>query len=318
MNVSTDQRLADRVLQAETILERLRGLLGRSSLPEGEAMLLEPCRAIHTVGMRFPIDVLFLDGGGRVVRAAERIRPNRLMEAAWRAKRALKLPAGRIAATGTSVGHQVHLQTGSGTDRRSQGRRWALDLSLFLLFAALAAANLLNFLSSPTLGGAGVFLVNALASLLFLLRREAHRVTKLGTDWALTLSILVIPWSLRAGAPSAGVPFLSGHLFQGLGLLLVLASLFRLGRSFGLTPADRGLVHRGPYRWIRHPMYTGELLFYLGFGLVNPSPWNLVVLGGLFFGLPLRALAEERLLGSDPRYVTYRGQVPSRFLPLVL
>ncbi len=318
MNVSTDQRLAERVLQAETILERLRGLLGRSSLPEGEAILLEPCRAIHTVGMRFPIDVLFLDGGDRVVRTAERIHPNRLMEAAWRAKRALELPAGRIAATGTSVGHQVHLQTESGTGRRPQGRRWALDLSLFFLFAALASTNLLNFFSSPTLGGAGVFLVNALASLLFLLRKEAHRVTKLGTDWALTLATLVIPWSLWAGAPSVGLPFLIGHIFQGLGLLFVLASLFYLGEKFWADPRSPWVVHRGPYRWIRHPMYAGELLFFLGFGLVNPSAWNLVVVGGLFFGLPLRALAEERLLGSDSRYVAYRDQVPSRFLPLVL
>ena len=61
VNTSNGRKLAEKVLQAETLSERMRGLLGRSTLPVGEALLLDPCRAIHTAGMRFPIDVLFLD-----------------------------------------------------------------------------------------------------------------------------------------------------------------------------------------------------------------------------------------------------------------
>jgi protein-S-isoprenylcysteine O-methyltransferase Ste14/uncharacterized membrane protein (UPF0127 family) len=324
VNVSTRQRLAERVLRAETLLERLRGLLGRSSLSEEEALLLDPCRAIHTVGMRFPIDVLFLDRRGRVVRAVERLRPNRLMEAAWGARRALELPAGRIQATGTSVGHQIQLQVEPVTGQPSAVGRWLLNIFLGLLFASLASMNLHYLLSSATVSGAFLFrgallfLVNALFAVLFLIRRRATRVSDRPTDWAITLSTVLIVWGLRPGPPSPWPLSLPGHLLQGLGLILIPLSLISLGRSFGLIPADRGLVIRGPYRWMRHPMYTGEMLFYLGFGLVNPSARNLVLVAGLFLGLSLRALAEERLLGSDPRYRAYRERVSSRFFPLIL
>ncbi|MFQ5694270.1 MAG: DUF192 domain-containing protein, partial [Nitrospinota bacterium] len=91
VNASTGRQLAHRVRHADTLRDSLRGLLGRASLPEGEALLLDPCRAVHTVGMRFPIDALFLDRAGRIVRAARRVRPHRPVVAAWRARRVLEL-----------------------------------------------------------------------------------------------------------------------------------------------------------------------------------------------------------------------------------
>ena len=58
--------------------ERRRGLLGRSSLDPGRALLLERCRSVHTVGMRFPIDAVLLDAGFRVLRVI-RLRPWRVL-----------------------------------------------------------------------------------------------------------------------------------------------------------------------------------------------------------------------------------------------
>lgn len=319
VNTSTGEKLAERVLQTETLPERLRGLLGRSSLPAGEALLLDPCQAVHTVGMRFPIDVLFLDSAGRVVRAAERIPPRRLMVGAWRARRALELPAGTIASTRTVVGHQIRLQTAEkGDGPSSRFGHWPLNVLLGLLFGALATANFLQFLSFPTVSGLALFLVNGLAASLFLLRRKAIRVTRRWSDWALTLSTLAIPWALRTVGTPAGPASLASALLQGAGLLVISGALLSLGRSFGLTPANRGLVERGLYGWMRHPMYTGELLFFLGFAVANPAAWNGILLLGLFVGLPLRALAEERLLLSDSRYQSYKKRVASRFLPAVL
>ena len=92
----------------------------------------------------------------------------------------------------------------------------------------------------------------------------------------------------------------------------------KLGRSFGLVPADRGLTDRGLYGWVRHPMYTGELCFFLGIVLENPMARNWVIVSALFIGLPLRALAEERFLLSDPRYQSYMARVRRRFLPKTL
>ncbi|MBI5623952.1 MAG: DUF192 domain-containing protein [Elusimicrobia bacterium] len=70
--------VASRVVKAEALLDRMRGLLGKDSLPEGEGLWIIPCPQIHTFFMRFPIDVLFLDRGLKVVLVKERLGPWRL------------------------------------------------------------------------------------------------------------------------------------------------------------------------------------------------------------------------------------------------
>lgn len=318
VNASNGMRLAGRVRLAETPRERMRGLLGRPSLPAGEGLLLDPCRAVHTVGMRFPIDVLFLDRSGRVVRAAGRIRPHRPLLVAPRARRVLELPAGTLESTGTKEGDRIRFKTREEGDGAGRIRRRLGNLSLGLLFGVLAGVNLTHLFSVPTVGGAALFLINGLSALLFCIRKKAGRVTRRWTDWGLTLATLIMPWGLRTVGDTPGSLTLLGSVIQAAGLLVVLCALFHLSRSFGLAPANRGLVDRGPYRWIRHPMYAGELLCFLGFALANPTVWNEALLFALLVGLPLRALAEERLLLNDGQYRAYADRVPWRFLPAVL
>ena len=84
---------------------RLIGLSGRRALPEGEALWLSPCRGIHTWGMRFPLDVLFLDGEGRVVRKVERMPPGRVSGFVSAARSVLELGAG--GSKGTEAGDTI-------------------------------------------------------------------------------------------------------------------------------------------------------------------------------------------------------------------
>lgn len=63
---------------AETLAERLRGLIGRDGLAPGTGMLITRCNCIHTCFMRFPIDATFLDRRGEVVKTVRNIRPWRL------------------------------------------------------------------------------------------------------------------------------------------------------------------------------------------------------------------------------------------------
>ncbi len=65
------------VTVARTPWARMRGLLGRKGLPAGHALLLVPCAAIHTLGMRFAIDVSFFDRQGRLTRRVAGVRPGR-------------------------------------------------------------------------------------------------------------------------------------------------------------------------------------------------------------------------------------------------
>jgi uncharacterized protein len=89
---------------------RMRGLLGRDRLALHEALLLAPCRSIHTFGMRFPIDVLFIDRQQRVV-AIHRDVPPRRMLVSLRGRLALEMCAGAAAAlqiaSGDALGFEV-------------------------------------------------------------------------------------------------------------------------------------------------------------------------------------------------------------------
>lgn len=90
--------------------ERRRGLLGTTSLAQGEGLLLQPCRSVHTVGMAYPIDVLFTGSDGRVVKAISDLRPGRLTWPVLSSRSALELPAGTIFRSGTQVGDQLELR----------------------------------------------------------------------------------------------------------------------------------------------------------------------------------------------------------------
>jgi uncharacterized membrane protein (UPF0127 family) len=85
-------------------IRRMRGLLGRSSLPEGEGLLLLRTPSVHMFFMRFPIDVVFLDRQERVVRIAHELRPWRIALGGRGAKKALELPAGTAASVGLAEG----------------------------------------------------------------------------------------------------------------------------------------------------------------------------------------------------------------------
>jgi uncharacterized protein len=95
--------VCEHCLLAETMFTRLRGLLGRKGLAEGEGLLLRPASSIHTAFMRFTIDAVFIDRENRIVKVAAELRPWRM--AACRGSRAvLELPAGEAARRGIRPG----------------------------------------------------------------------------------------------------------------------------------------------------------------------------------------------------------------------
>lgn len=103
--------LADRATMADTFTTRLVGLLGRVGLAAGEGLVLKPCQAVHTLFMRFPIDVIFVDPGLRVVRTTSALAPYRQSAYQRDAKCIIELPSGTIASSGTKVGDQLHITT---------------------------------------------------------------------------------------------------------------------------------------------------------------------------------------------------------------
>ena len=91
-----------------------------------------------------------------------------------------------------------------------------------------------------------------------------------------------------------------------------------LGRSFGLLPAQRGLVMSGPYRLVRHPIYFGYLIGHVGFLLANFSWRNAAVLAVLYVAQVIRIRREEAVLAATSGdYQRYQQRVRWRLLPLV-
>ena len=91
------------VSKAFTSESRRKGLLGRESLPPGEGLWIRPCEGIHTLGMRFAIDLIYLDRHCRIRKLVQNVRPWRI-SLCLSAHSVLELPAGAVAARKCQVG----------------------------------------------------------------------------------------------------------------------------------------------------------------------------------------------------------------------
>ena len=110
-NVTRDTELANSARAARSYWPRLVGLLGRSSLKPGEALLIEPCSSVHTFFMRFTIDVVYLDSSHRVVKAVSALRPFRMSMGGKGAHAVIELPSGTIASTHLAVGDEIAFES---------------------------------------------------------------------------------------------------------------------------------------------------------------------------------------------------------------
>jgi len=101
--------VCERCVVANKMLPRMRGLLGRRSLPAGEGLLIRPAPSVHTFFMRFPIDVVFLSRAGEVLKVSADVGP-------WRARSCrgayavLELAAGEAERRGVAVGDHIEAE----------------------------------------------------------------------------------------------------------------------------------------------------------------------------------------------------------------
>jgi len=184
-----------------------------------------------------------------------------------------------------------------------------------VLFTLLCINIFGNFMVTGRVTGLLMLASEALVVVLTVVRRPALLVDRSVAARVVTTLALVGPPLLRA---SDVVPLLPDALTAGvsaLGVALVVLGKIALGRSFGLVPANRGVVVRGPYTFVRHPIYTGYLITHVAFFLADPIPWNAAVILVADTALILRALMEERVLSADVEYQGYCRRVGWHLVP---
>jgi protein-S-isoprenylcysteine O-methyltransferase Ste14 len=154
--------------------------------------------------------------------------------------------------------------------------------------------------------------------MLVLLARRATRRDMTPSSMLVTLYASCFVVLLEPRGTNGIVSESAGAALQLLGIAWQFAAKACLGRSFGLLPAQRGLVTAGPYRIVRHPIYFGYLLSHVGFLLTNFSWRNAAVLALLYAAQVVRIRREEAVLvATDSRYQSYQRQVRWRLLPFV-
>ena len=149
------------------------------------------------------------------------------------------------------------------------------------------------------------------------LRTAPVRVTPNPWYWLLALVTTYATLGFSAYA-EPGVTLISplvGNSFAIASAVIIVYSLLSLGRNIGFIPAQRRLVTRGAYRFVRHPIYTGTFISLFAFVLRAFSPLNLAIASALVASLMVRGLVEERFLRDDPAYAAYLAEVRWRWLP---
>jgi protein-S-isoprenylcysteine O-methyltransferase Ste14 len=190
----------------------------------------------------------------------------------------------------------------------------------FLLFGVTSAELTLLFILTPTFTITDwIYVLQHLIVLGIALTRRPPKAQ----DHSLLSSAAV---GVAYGYPYAQVIYLgwfpgnpawpeTGFVMVTLAAVLSFASLVTIGQLFGVRPALRGLVTKGPYRLVRHPMYLSYIVADIGY---NFQEWNFGTVALVIAGwgsLVYRIRAEEQILSQDAGWAEYTARVPYRLLP---
>ena len=189
-----------------------------------------------------------------------------------------------------------------------------------LLFAITATALVVLFLLTPILGVVGwLYVLQHLIVVGIALTRSEPRVADYSVPSNLAVGVAYLCpyaqviclywWPGRVAWPEGGLALTT------VAAVFSVVCLLTIGKRFGVRPALRGLVTRGPYRVVRHPLYLSYVIAGIGFNL---QAWNLATLLLVLLGwasMIYRIVAEERVLSKDPRWPIYAAAVRYRLLP---
>ncbi len=181
-----------------------------------------------------------------------------------------------------------------------------LDLAGIVIMALLAGARLKQFILGDW-WALPLFLHAMISIFLLILHRKPNKMSPfLQRLTAWTAALLPMAIQINVNVP------LINRLVSLAGVGVAIWALVILGKSFDVSPADRGLVNRGPYKLVRHPMYSSEMFSVLAIVILELSLRNILVTLALVAVMVLRIRWEEKIISG---YQVYSSQVRSRLMP---
>ncbi|MNZ84152.1 Isoprenylcysteine carboxyl methyltransferase (ICMT) family protein [compost metagenome] len=159
-----------------------------------------------------------------------------------------------------------------------------------------------------------VLLISEAVVLFFVLtRRSTDKITLNLKDWTVALAGTTAVMLVENTGETLFPKFGAYLIFFGFSIHF--GAKLSLRRSFGIVPADRGIISSGLYAIVRHPMYLGYMISHIGFLISMPSAWNFAVYAIAWPLLIYRIILEERLLLENTEYQAYSTKVCYRFIP---
>lgn len=188
------------------------------------------------------------------------------------------------------------------------------SLAAFIVLVGLSS-KVISMLNGHWLSGGGATLFYLLMFILFVFRRPSHERLENPTHYFFALAGTLLPLVLQLTPSNPALWTQISLPIEVLGIGISITAIATLGRGFGIIAANRQIQTRGLYRFIRHPLYTGEALWFAALVLQNLSTLNIALFVVQSACQIKRIRDEEALLQRDPDYATYMTQTRYRIIP---
>ena len=185
-----------------------------------------------------------------------------------------------------------------------------LGALLYVVFAATYAKDIIH---THRISSIYPLALTSFFIYFFLVRDIPKQLNLSPYDWVITLNGTFLTLYFRP-APHVhdSAPLL---MMQCLGICIAIAGLLSLNKSIGLVPANRGVKTFWAYKYVRHPIYAGYFICFIGYFFQNMTPANAVIITLWMTCETLRLFSEEKYLSDDPVYAEYMKKVRWRMFP---
>jgi protein-S-isoprenylcysteine O-methyltransferase Ste14 len=150
---------------------------------------------------------------------------------------------------------------------------------------------------------------------MYIIRRPPERISFSALDTIIVIMVICSASVSLANQVPQEIVFFQALGF--LGLFISLSGIIFLNKSFGIFPADRGIITNGIYRFVRHPVYAGYFISSFSFLVQNYTLWNASAFTSYVLFQGIRVLREEELLKKNPEYMEYTKKTRWRILPYI-